>query len=176
MSGTAEDRPAATDGRRTRRRPQSSYRVALGRRIRDLRKAAHLTQRELAIMMNEYDEAFGWSYTTVAEIQRPNGTRTATVDEAVALADIFGITVDELLRQTPPPPDPDPLPHGFSGMHHDPGTQMVWFRPTEWQAEALARVLDRYGYRSRAGLLRDALEPGLRALDEAKAGDGSKQA
>lgn len=65
------------------------------------RKRAKLSQEELAGKV-------GVSRQAVSKWEL--GEATPEVEKLVALAQVFGVTTDELLRQTPPAPDSSPEP------------------------------------------------------------------
>ena len=65
------------------------------------RKRAKLSQEELAGKV-------GVSRQAVSKWEL--GEATPEVEKLVALAQVFGVTTDELLRQTPPAPDSSPKP------------------------------------------------------------------
>jgi transcriptional regulator with XRE-family HTH domain len=66
----------------------------LARSVRALRTARDLTQAGLARKMT--DLGFSWHPTTVARVEA--GERDISLDEAVALADLLGIPLVDLLR------------------------------------------------------------------------------
>jgi transcriptional regulator with XRE-family HTH domain len=59
------------------------------------RKRLHWSQETLAAKLSASGTAMHW--TTVAKIEK--GTRSVRIDEAAALADLFGISVDALLQR-----------------------------------------------------------------------------
>lgn len=95
----AVGRPAATVGRATRARVASgaqnapSDSVALGRRVRHLRRAAGLTLDDLA-------ERTGMSPSALSLIE--NGRREPKISALTAIAQALGVTVAHLLTAPPP--------------------------------------------------------------------------
>ena len=69
-------------------------RSAFALRLRTLRKAAHLTQGEVAERLNIHRTAY-----TKYETDRANPDKTCLV----TLAELFGVSVDELLGKEAPP-------------------------------------------------------------------------
>lgn len=65
----------------------------LGTRVRQLREQFAYSQDQLARLMQE--AGFKWGQTTVAKTE--SGGRPVRVNEAVALAHLFGLTVNDLL-------------------------------------------------------------------------------
>ncbi len=68
----------------------------IGKKIKALRKAAGITQKQLAEKLQLQGHEF--SDLTILRIEQ--GTRFVPDYEIVILADYFGITTDELLRDT----------------------------------------------------------------------------
>jgi transcriptional regulator with XRE-family HTH domain len=68
----------------------------IGNKIKTLRKAAGLTQKQLAAKLQLQGHEF--SDLTILRIEQ--GTRFVPDYEIVILADYFGITTDELLKDT----------------------------------------------------------------------------
>ncbi len=68
----------------------------IGKKIKTLRKAAGLTQKQLAERLHLQGHEF--SDLTILRIEQ--GTRFVPDYEIVILADYFGITTDELLKDT----------------------------------------------------------------------------
>lgn len=68
----------------------------IGKKIKALRKAAEITQKQLAEKLQLQGHEF--SDLTILRIEQ--GTRFVPDYEIVILADYFGITTDELLRDT----------------------------------------------------------------------------
>ena len=68
----------------------------IGKKIKALRKAAGITQKQLAEKLQLQEHEF--SDLTILRIEQ--GTRFVPDYEIVILADYFGITTDELLRDT----------------------------------------------------------------------------
>lgn len=64
---------------------------AFGARIRDLRKAAHLTQEQVAAKLQL--RGFDMSRSIYSQIEC--GIHNIRVDELVALKQIFGVTYDD---------------------------------------------------------------------------------
>ncbi len=63
------------------------------KRLKDERERRGLKQDDLAKMLEDNGIAMHW--TTIAKIEK--GTRSVRIDEAAAIADCFGISVDALL-------------------------------------------------------------------------------
>lgn len=68
----------------------------IGKKIKALRKAAGITQKQLAEKLQLQGHEF--SDLTILRIEQ--GTRFVPDYEIVILADYFGVTTDELLRDT----------------------------------------------------------------------------
>lgn len=68
----------------------------IGKKIKTLRKAAGITQKQLAEKLQLQGHEF--SDLTILRIEQ--GTRFVPDYEIVILADYFGITTDELLKDT----------------------------------------------------------------------------
>ena len=66
----------------------------VGRRLLALRKAAELTQQQLAVLVNERHD-LGWYQSTVQKNEA--GTRPLTLTDLEALADVFGMRLDAML-------------------------------------------------------------------------------
>ncbi len=66
----------------------------IGSRIKSLRKAKNLTQKELA----EKLQLEGGEFSDITKLPVDQGKRIDTDFEVVLLADFFGITTDELLK------------------------------------------------------------------------------
>src|SRR5262249_30444872 len=77
----------------TRRRQPTDWEKRMGTRLKQLRKAAGLSQAKLA-------ERAGVTPRTVQNWEY--GTRTFDFEPALRLADALGITLDELAGRTPP--------------------------------------------------------------------------
>lgn len=73
----------------------------LGQRVRELREQWGHSQDQLARLMQR--AGFKWQQTTVAKTEA--GRRPVRVNEAYALADYFGVTVNDLLPYTPAGPE-----------------------------------------------------------------------
>lgn len=84
--------PAALDEDALRQLMQDPERY-LGARVRQLREQFGYSQEHLAKLMQE--AKLKWGQTTVAKTEA--GSRPVRVNEAVALADLFGLTVNDLL-------------------------------------------------------------------------------
>ncbi|RAY13610.1 hypothetical protein DPM19_18195 [Actinomadura craniellae] len=65
--------------------------------LRGMRTARGLSQEDVAQMMTA--AGFSWRQTTVAKTEA--GARPVRLNEAVALAYFFGLTVDDMLGNTP---------------------------------------------------------------------------
>ena len=65
-----------------------------GDKIKKLRKASKLTQKELA----EKLQLEGYEFPDLTILRIEQGTRFVPDYEIVALADFFGVTTDELLK------------------------------------------------------------------------------
>lgn len=76
--------------------PNGTVRQHFGRHVRDQRQKATLSQRELAAQMNA--AGFSWRQTTAAKVEA--GERPVPVEEVVALATLFGVSIDSLVRPT----------------------------------------------------------------------------
>lgn len=71
--------------------------VVFGRNVRTYREERGWSQSELARQMN----TAGWTkYSQVAVSRTEDGTRAARLDEAVALADVLGVELDSLTRDS----------------------------------------------------------------------------
>jgi DNA-binding XRE family transcriptional regulator len=77
----------------TRKRQPTEFEKRMGTRLRELRQGADLSQAKLAT-------AAGVSQRTVQNWEY--GKRTFDIESAVKLADVLGITLDELVGRTPP--------------------------------------------------------------------------
>lgn len=66
-----------------------------GRRLKAERERRGWTQAELAQLITDQDIGIGMHWTTIAKIER--GDRLVKIDEAMAIADLFDESVDELL-------------------------------------------------------------------------------
>ena len=73
----------------------------IGAKVKMLRKAAGLTQRELA----EKLQLEGGEFSDLTILRIEQGKRFVPDYEVVTLADFFGITANELLDQHSNPPD-----------------------------------------------------------------------
>lgn len=80
----------AGNGARVRVRADSEENRRVGSRLRDLRVASGLYQRELADRMSA--EGHDWYQTTVARLE--GGRRSLTYPEAEAIARICGVAPD----------------------------------------------------------------------------------
>jgi transcriptional regulator with XRE-family HTH domain len=89
---------------------------AVGRRIKQLRETARLTQAEVA----DYLTAHGRPSTLQITYRLERGDRTLTLWEAVTLAELFGVSVASLAGE----PEPEPQPVTAS-------------RSTSWDVERL---------------------------------------
>jgi len=67
--------------------------MSLSDNIREYRKRLNMTQGELGALCGGYSAAGVWKWET--------GKSEPTIDALCALADIFGITLDELVDHTP---------------------------------------------------------------------------
>lgn len=79
--------------RMTRDAPQVRAEEVLGRRVKGHRQAREWSQEELASKMIE--AGFPWTQSIVTRTE--TATRPVRVDEAAALAALFGVGVDELI-------------------------------------------------------------------------------
>lgn len=68
----------------------------LGERLRMIRVRLDLSQRDVAQAVTDR-HGLGWHQTTVAKVEA--GDRPVRVAEALAVADVLGVHVDELLDQ-----------------------------------------------------------------------------
>jgi transcriptional regulator with XRE-family HTH domain len=68
--------------------------TALAARIRALRLSAGWTQRDLSDRMSE--RGFGWFHTTASKVEAAR--RPIRVNEAAAIAELFGVTLADLLN------------------------------------------------------------------------------
>jgi transcriptional regulator with XRE-family HTH domain len=71
----------------------------LGERVRERRNEKGWSQEKLAKEMTAL--GFSWNQTTAAKTER--AARPVNADEMFALATLFGVAVDELMRPPPPP-------------------------------------------------------------------------
>ncbi len=67
----------------------------IGNKVKTLRKSAKMTQKELAAKLQL--EGYEFSDLTILRIEQ--GNRFVPDYEVVALADFFGITTDQLLKE-----------------------------------------------------------------------------
>ena len=67
------------------------YEAFLSQRIFELRKKAHLSQKELG-------EAIGLSHKAISTLE--SGTRGTTIEKLVALSEFFGVSIDYLVGRT----------------------------------------------------------------------------
>lgn len=63
----------------------------LAQRVFELRKSAHINQKELG-------EAVGLSHKAISTLE--SGTRSTTIEKLVALAEFFDVSIDYLVGRT----------------------------------------------------------------------------
>ncbi len=67
------------------------YGTFLSQRVFELRKSAHISQKELG-------EAVGLSHKAISTLE--SGTRSTTIEKLVALAEFFDVSIDYLVGRT----------------------------------------------------------------------------
>lgn len=73
----------------------TDHEAVFARRLRELRQAARLTQRDVALRM--VMRGYNWHQTTCAKSEV--GDRPAYIGEAMALAEILGVSITDLVTE-----------------------------------------------------------------------------
>lgn len=84
---------------------KTEVRKRVGERVRELRKQHGMTLRQLAEAVTDASHGtLRWTPDTVTNIQAGSGARVVQIEDAIALARVFGCTLDELLLKKPERP------------------------------------------------------------------------
>lgn len=77
--------------------------------IQKLRKSRNLTLTELASRLNDRYKKFGLNFSKASIDRWEKGTSSPSIDHASALADYFGVTLDELSNRIQSEHEPDTI-------------------------------------------------------------------
>jgi transcriptional regulator with XRE-family HTH domain len=69
-----------------------------GKRLKSLRERAGWTQPALAELINRVRPEWRWHQTTIAKIEA--GSRSLKLEDLLAYAEVFGLTLDQLVTET----------------------------------------------------------------------------